>query len=170
MLSTTAKLLSCRPVTEQHAATHRKTLKDNDCQHLVLPPATHCSTLQHTATHCNTMQHNATQCNTIVLPPGPSNKLWHTAINCNTLQHKDCQTPVLPPGYSATRCNTLEHAATHQTADIHSYPPVTDSLKCVWNGAFIIVIRTWLIAARILSCGKNIYMTFWNMWRIACIR
>ena len=34
---------------------------------MIVLPATHCNTLQHTATHCNTLQHTATHCNTLQL-------------------------------------------------------------------------------------------------------
>jgi len=40
-------------------------------------PATHCTTLQHTAPHYTKLPHTATHCNT----------LQHTATHCNTLQY-----------------------------------------------------------------------------------
>ena len=48
-----------------------------DANFLKVGPATHCSTLQHTAAHCSTLQNTATHCSTI----------QHTATHCNTLQH-----------------------------------------------------------------------------------
>jgi len=99
-------------------------------------------TLQHAATRCSTLQHAATHCNihppvnnahpyTHTLSITRSAPCWcDTATRCNTLQH------------AATRCSTLQHAA----ARCNTHPPInkehpytytlsiTSSAPCWWGG------------------------------------
>jgi len=78
----------------------------------------HCNTVQRAASHCNTLQYTATRCNTLQYTQRP----WVTWYHCNniatTFQHHiqsllvtGCQSKGAL--CTATRCNTLQHAATH---------------------------------------------------------
>jgi len=87
------------------------------------------NTLQHATTRCNTLQHAATRCNTlqhaaIYLLSAPPHLRYlnerrmrgadHVATRCNT---KETRFNTLH--YAATRCTTLQHAATY----LPSVPP-----------------------------------------------
>jgi len=150
---------SCVALPSNDRATHRNTLQHaathcNTPQHTV----THCDTLQHTATHCNTLQHTRSpllsfglrgvcgmagrrtyshapiytpkdirglllccsvlQCAVVLFGvsglAGRSKYSNDRATRCNTLQHTatHCNTRKYSNDRAA-RCNTLQHTATH---------------------------------------------------------
>ena len=77
----------------------------------IVPYATHCNTLQHTAIHCNTLRHTAIHCNTLQHTATHCNVLQHTARHCRTLQRSATLCHALQR--TATHCNTLQHTAKH---------------------------------------------------------
>jgi len=121
----------------QHAATLRNTL-----QHT----ATYCNTLQHTAACCDTPQHVTTRCNrqcntSQQTTPNGGCSLQHAVVHwhgCDTLVVRrntrfvatcGCTlqrvatlqriTPNKSYPLTTTRCNTLQHAATHCNEQPH---------------------------------------------------
>jgi len=102
----------------------------------LLHTATHCNTLQHPTSYqnshfkaslwlwwlfvhllyCYTPQHTATHCNTLQYPTSYQQSHFNSKLWCRwfmysftTLLHTAFTTPLR----AATRCNTLQHAATH---------------------------------------------------------
>jgi len=67
----------------------------------LVPAATHCKTLQHTAPHCTALHRTAPHCTALHRTAPHCTALHRTATHCDTLQH------------TATHCNTLQHTATH---------------------------------------------------------
>jgi len=106
--------------TLQHTAAQCSTL-----QHT----AAHCNTLHHTAPHCTTLHHTATHCNTVLyiivayLEKLPLQNFSKTALGLLSKQTEQgscvllqCVAVLQPVKHlTATRCNTLQHAATHYT-------------------------------------------------------
>jgi len=91
---------------------------------------THCNTLQHTATHCNTLQHTAIHCNTLRISSTRMLQAKHRdagkrILGCgkwknhpldaiqDTRKERLKRRLVASEDVSATRCNTLQHTATH---------------------------------------------------------
>jgi len=108
--------------TPQHAATHCNTLqwvrqvytsKETYIQRQVyVKSATRCTTLQHAATRCNTLQHAAVDASSTYFKRDlhseicvcqKRSKYWDIDISRNRYVYVK----------SATRCNTLQHTATH---------------------------------------------------------
>jgi len=103
--------------------------------------ATRCNILQHTATHCNALQHTATHCNTHMPAHGSVAYVCCSVLQCVAvccmfgIRELQCvaaccildirDTPICKPRmlyiqwmvcilqHTATRCNTLQHTATH---------------------------------------------------------
>jgi len=124
--------------------------------------ATHCTTLQHTATHsysyelafcccpsgsvcvdCNIMQHTATHCNALQFI-----MLQCVAVCCSVLQcvavccsvqfiyiHTNWSSLVACPVVcvrTVTRCNTLQHTATHSYSYELAFCCRPSGSVCVW--------------------------------------
>ena len=129
--------------TLQHTATHCNTDAAADKRHTtkrvsLQRTATHCNTLQHTATHYNTLQHTATHFNTGAAADKrqrgrgakSTSRCGHTRCSrCDrdalastgTSQKKPVQELCLtnwdvPIGMCMSRCNRLQHTATHRNA------------------------------------------------------
>jgi len=106
-----------RPAPRGDVQHVQKSTAARDTCMLLQHTAPHCNTQERTATHCNALQRAGTYCNThtpALVQRVAIHRLAHetcvTATRCNTLQHAATRCNTLQ--HAATRCNTLQHAAT----------------------------------------------------------